>query len=164
MAVSNFTNEEFHNKQIKPELKENQEINMKNKTIIIHRLQFWVLLLIISVASTANSQYDLSWYTIDSGGGRSNGGPYTLTGTIGQPDAAYSAGGGYELLGGFWPGGPLCFVDFEHYARFAELWLMTGTDLPADLYDDGFDKVDYLDLKVFVEQWLCYCPADWPLK
>ncbi|MCK4783851.1 MAG: hypothetical protein KAV87_08890, partial [Desulfobacteraceae bacterium] len=44
-------------------------------------------------------QYELSWYTIDGGGGRSSGGPYSLTGTIGQPDAAYSAGGQYELLG-----------------------------------------------------------------
>jgi len=36
-----------------------------------------------------------------------------------KPDAAYSASGQYELLGGFRPGGPLCFVDFPHYARFA---------------------------------------------
>ena len=116
---------------MKSELKDNQETDMKNKTTIIHRLQIWVLLIIISVASSASSQYELSWYTIDGGGGRSNGVPYTLTGPIGQPDAAYSAGGGYELLGGFWPGGPLCFVDFEHFARFAEQWLLPGTGSPA---------------------------------
>jgi hypothetical protein len=136
---------------------------------IINNKMFWVAIVMwTNVAfvpfAKSSGTYELSWYTIDGGGGRSIGGPYALTGTIGQPDAAYSAGDNYELLGGFWPGGPLCFVDFEHFARFAELWLVTGTDLPADLYDDGFDKVDYLDLKVFVEQWLCYCPADWPLK
>jgi hypothetical protein len=136
---------------------------------IINNKMFWVAIVMWTTAAfvpfaKSSGTYELSWYTIDGGGGRSIGGPYALTGTIGQPDAAYSAGDNYELLGGFWPGGPLCFVDFEHFARFAELWLVTGTDLPADLYDDGFDKVDYLDLKVFVEQWLCYCPADWPLK
>jgi len=72
------------------------------------------------VQSSAN--YDLSWSTIDSGGGKSCGGQYIVTGTIGQHDAAYSEGGQYELLGGFWPGGPLCIVDFEDFARFAEYW------------------------------------------
>jgi len=66
---------------MKPELKDDKEINMKNKTTIIHRLQIWVLFLMISIASSASSQYELSWYTIDGGGGRSSGGPYTLTGT-----------------------------------------------------------------------------------
>ena len=96
--------------------------------------------------------------------GEAAAGPYTLTGTIGQPDAAYSTGGGYELMGGFWPGGPLCFVDFESFARFAEYWLEPGTGSPADLYEDGSNKVNYLDLRVFVEEWLCYCPMGWPLK
>jgi hypothetical protein len=122
------------------------------------------LLLMTPVASTSSGQYDINWYTIDGGGGRSIGGLYTLTGTIGQPDAAYSAGGNYELLGGFWPGGPLCFVNFEHYARFAELWLVTGTNLPADLFEDENNIVNGLDLQVFVDYWLCYCPADWQLK
>jgi len=138
---------------------------MKKKVIVgKYGLVFWMAFLIMSVALTASGQYELSWYTIDGGGGRSTGGLYTLTGTIGQPDAAYSAGGNYELLGGFWPGGPLCFVNFEHFARFAELWLLTGTDLPADLYEDLNNQVNWLDLRVFVEQWLCYCPSGWPLK
>jgi hypothetical protein len=116
------------------------------------------------VASTESGEYDINWYTIDGSGGQSSGGPYVLTGTIGQPDAAWSSGGNYELLGGFWPGGPLCFVDFEHFARFSELWLVTGTDLPADLFEDEFNIVNGLDLQVFVDYWLCYCPNDWPLK
>ena len=126
----------------------------------------FVALLILCLLPTSQvySQYEVNWYTIDGGGGRSSGGPYELVGTIGQPDAAYSSGGKYELLGGFWPGGPLCFVDFGHFARFAEQWGLTGTGLPADLYEDLSDQVNFLDLKVFVEQWLCYCPTDWPLK
>ena len=138
---------------------------MKNKTIAsITRLAVSTMLLIVLAESKANGQYEISWYTIDGGGGLSSGGSYTLIGTIGQPDAAYSKGGNYELLGGFWPGGPLCFIDFEHFARFAEQWLLPGTGSPADLYEDLSNQVNYHDLKVFVEQWLCYCPTGWPLK
>jgi hypothetical protein len=68
------------------------------------------------------------------------------------------------LLSGFCAGGPLCFVDFYHYARFAEWWLETGTGLPADLYEDENNIVDWLDLGVFVDEWLYFCPYDWPLK
>lgn len=128
------------------------------------RSTVWILLLVILAASAVSAQYELSWYTIDGGGGQSSGGNFTLTGTIGQADAAYSAGGKYELLGGFWPGGPLCFIDFEHFARFAQYWMEEGIGLPADLYEDGKNKVNELDLRVFVEQWLCYCPENWPLK
>ena len=144
---------------------------MKKKIITdVDRLVVWIILLVVSAAATAHGDYALEWYTIDGGGGRSSGGPYTLTGTIGQPDAAYSAGGQYELLGGFWPGGPLCFVDFESFARFAEHWLQEDcSELNnwcdgADLYVDENSIVNRLDLKVFVEQWLFYCPPGWPLK
>lgn len=125
----------------------------------------WISLFVLfSIVATGYPDYSITWSTIDGGGGRSSGGTYVLTGTIGQPDAAYSSGGGYELLGGFWTGGPLCFVDFHDYARFAELWLVTGSDLPADLYEDIDNIVNELDLKVFVDYWLCYCPTGWPLK
>ena len=108
------------------------------------------------------ADYDLDWSTIDGGGGVSSGGQYLVRGTIGQPDAAYSEGGNYEVLGGFWPGEPLCTVNFEDFANFAQYWLETGTGLPADLYEDGF--VDLLDLELFVYEWLYYCPYGWPLK
>lgn len=106
--------------------------------------------------------YTIDWSTIDGGGGKSSGGQYVLTGTIAQPDAAYSAGGSHEWLGGFWPGGPLCFVEFDDFARFAEYWLETGNNLPADL--DGNGIVDLDDLKLFVYEWLCLCPYNWPLR
>ena len=124
-----------------------------------------VLLLLVSLAlGQSGGNYDITWSTIDGGGGQSSGGAYTLTGTIGQPDAAWSSGGKYELLGGFWPGGPLCFVDFHHFARFAEYWLETGTGLPADLHEDEYNIVNWLDLEVFVDEWLEYCPYDWTLR
>ena len=143
----------------------NEVLLMKKKTILAIPLSsICILLFTTLVASTASAEYELSWYTIDGGGGRSSGGQYELLGTIGQPDAAWSSGGDYELLGGFLPGGPLCFVNFEHFARFAEHWQEEGTGSLADLFEDGSNKVNGLDLQVFVDYWLCYCPTDWPLK
>ncbi len=123
-----------------------------------------VICLILSVCSYAQTgdDYILTWSTIDGGGGVSSGGQYIIRGTIGQPDAGVMAGGDYELAGGFWSEIPVCTVDFEHYARFAEYWLETGSDLPADLYKDGI--VNLLDLKLFADEWLCTCPYGWPLK
>jgi len=136
-----------------------RSINQKGPLCIY----FIVLLsLYLLTASLGLAQYEISWYTIDGGGGQSSGGPYTLTGTIGQPDAAYAAGGKYELLGGFWVGGPICVVDFGHFANFAEQWLEAGSGLPADLSGDGF--VDWIDLERFVYQWLYHCPPGWPLR
>ncbi len=49
-------------------------------------------------------QYSIDWSTIDGGGGTSTGGVYTVSGTIGQPDAGTMGGGQFTLAGGFWPG------------------------------------------------------------
>ncbi len=72
-----------------------------------------ILLLVVSVAITsialsdneANAQYIIPWYTIDGGGGYSNGGNFELEGTIGQHDAGTTmTGGSFQLSGGFWVG------------------------------------------------------------
>jgi len=56
---------------------------------------------------------------VDGGGGTSPGGVYTVTGTIGQPDAGLAMTGGvYSVTGGFWaqpglvqtPGAPTLYV------------------------------------------------------
>ena len=121
-----------------------------------------IALSVLIASVPVSGDYQIVWSTIDGGGGQSSGGQYVLIGTTGQPDADYSAGGNYELLGGFWPGGPVCFVDFPDFSYFADYWLESGSDLPADL--DGDNDVDLGDLQEFVIQWLCYCPYDWPLK
>jgi hypothetical protein len=51
---------------------------------------------------TPAQPYTLEWSTIDGGGGTSTGGVYSVTGTIGQPDAGLMSGGSYTLVGGFW--------------------------------------------------------------
>ena len=74
--------------------------------------------LLISSASFAQ-QHSIDWFTIDGGGGTSTGGVYSVSGTIGQPDASAQplTGGNYLLVGGFWslvavptPGAPLLTI------------------------------------------------------
>lgn len=130
-------------------------------------LAVWVVL-VSCAAAQSGGPYVLEWSTIDGGGGVSSGGVYVVSGTIGQPDANWADGGGYELLGGFWPGGPLCMVDLDDFARFAEYWLASGC-APENEWCGGADlnqlgDVDGVDLGLFVDEWLNYCPYGWQLK
>jgi len=135
---------------------------MKNLSIF-NPVAIGLLLFFVCLAPRrAMGLYEMPWHTIDGGGGRSSGGQYVLTGTIGQPDAAYSSGDRYELLGGFWPGGPLCIVQFDDFARFAEQWLYSGTGLAGDIDKDG--DVDLEDLRRLADYWLACCPYNWPLR
>ena len=70
------------------------------------------------VAGVWAADYSLDWSTIDGGGGTSTGGVYSVSGTIGQPDAGAMSGGQFNLVGGFWsviaavqtPGAPLLAI------------------------------------------------------
>jgi hypothetical protein len=86
--------------------------------------------------------YSLDWSTIDSGGGTSTGGVYTVSGTIGQQDAGVMSGGNYTLAGGFWsllaavqtPGAPYLSVTRRNSAVVvswplpAEGWVLEWTN------------------------------------
>ena len=63
-----------------------------------------LVLAFASVALAGSVAYDLSWFTVDGGGGESAGGGYALAGTAGQADAGALSGGTFTLAGGFWPG------------------------------------------------------------
>jgi hypothetical protein len=66
------------------------------------------------------AQYSIDWYTVDGGGGTSTGGVFSVSGTIGQPDANATpmVGGNFSLSGGYWsqlavvqtPGSPLLSI------------------------------------------------------
>lgn len=61
-------------------------------------------LLTLSAASARSQSYSIDWSTIDGGGGTSTGGVYSVSGTIGQPDASTTpmTNGQYSVTGGFW--------------------------------------------------------------
>ena len=58
------------------------------------------------VSAASRGPYDLSWWTVDGGGGSISGDDYTLTGTVGQADAGTTLSGGeYTVASGFWGAG-----------------------------------------------------------
>ena len=59
------------------------------------------LLFLTLIAPTARAQFTIDWFTVDGGGVMNvTGGTFTLSGTVGQPDAGTLGGG--SLVGGFW--------------------------------------------------------------
>jgi len=105
---------------------------MKRFTRTASKLVCLTSLATMTTAAFAQS-YDLSWSTIDGGGGTSTGGAFSLTGTIGQPDAQtppVMTSGTLELTGGYWPAAAnVC-------------------TLPGDMNQDG--RVNGADIQLFV--------------
>jgi len=110
-----------------------------------------VLVLAVSllsfVVSPASAQsYSIDWFTVDGGGGTSTGGVYSVSGTIGQPDAGHMSGGSFTVDGGFWgiiaavqsPGSPLLRVLMTSTNTVVVAWPAPST---------GFSLQQNLDLK-----------------
>lgn len=80
---------------------------MKKTTKYISSLLILIALFLVgsvALAQTGNG-YDLTWWTVDGGGGAVAGGGYNITGTAGQPEPGPAlSGGGFTLTSGFWPG------------------------------------------------------------
>jgi hypothetical protein len=123
---------------------------------------------VFTLAATSFADYDISWHTIDGGGGTSTGGGFSLSGTIGQPDAGTMTGGEFTLVGGFWagagdPGEPSCPIvgdlNCDGAVDGADLLILLSAwgdcpdpgNCPADLNNDG--AVDGADLLLLLSNW-----------
>lgn len=112
--------------------------------------------------STVDAQpFDLTWHTIDSGGGMCIGGSFEVDGTIGQHDVGtISTGGGFALIGGFWAATTNQMiilgdvngdgvVNLLDVAPFVDA-VSSGLYIPeADINQDGV--INLLDVGPFVE-------------
>jgi hypothetical protein len=110
---------------------------------------------LVVMAEALGPGYDMSWNTIDGGGGTSigqDGGGINLefTGTIGQMDPGVMSGGVFEFSGGYWSG-----------------TLVQALPCPADIAPSGGDGfVNVNDLLAVINTWgICPaspapCPAD----
>ena len=82
------------------------------------RIIFTTIVLALVTATTFAQSYSIDWHKIAGGGGTSTGGVFSISGTIGQPDAGGAlTGGNYSLTGGYWslfalqtPGTPLLTI------------------------------------------------------
>jgi hypothetical protein len=66
----------------------------------IMKMIFRIALICLPLHCLAQS-FSIDWFSIDGGGGTSSGGPYQVSGAIGQPDPGTLKGGNYSLAGGF---------------------------------------------------------------
>lgn len=112
----------------------------------------------------AGEDPDLSWRTIDGGGGTSAGGDFEVAGTIGQPDPGPAAtGGDWSVTGGYWAGDgaappPPCPGDLDGsgdvgFGDLLEVLSAWGDcpDCAADL--DGSGDVGFSDLLELLSAW-----------
>jgi hypothetical protein len=113
-------------------------------------------LLFIAVSVGAQN-FSIDWHTIDGGGGASTGGVYSISGTIGQPDAGVMSGGSYSLAGGFWgiigivqiPDGPLLTIHRTQTNSVVISWpspstgfsLQQATDLTTSTWNAPTESV-----------------------
>jgi hypothetical protein len=125
---------------------------------------------VLALVGVAQAQpFEVSWWTIDGGGGVSSGGVYSVSGTIGQPDAGSAmTGGTFSVSGGFWVGTgstPPCLADFDGdgFVDFfdfdAYVACFEGTVCPpgktADFDGDGF--VDFFDFDAYLAAFEAGC-------
>jgi len=97
-------------------------------------------LFLVAATSAFSQNYSIDWFTIDGGGGTSSGGSYSLSGTIGQPDAGTMSGGAYTLVGGFWAlaqaiqttGAPLLSVETLPNGTVRVFWPASATGYVLD--------------------------------
>ncbi len=117
-------------------------------------------------AAAAGGDFDLSWYTVDGGGGTSSGGDFVLRGTIGQPDAGDLSGGDFTLRGGFWQtfgvdcGDCPTDVDGSGNTGASDLAVLLGSwgpcasgDACECLDDNGDGLIGAADLAVLLTAW-----------
>jgi hypothetical protein len=100
---------------------------MRNRTTF--RRVLAIGLPILALMLPALAQTNISWHTMDGGGGASTGGIYMLEGTIGQPDAGETLqGGAYDLQGGFW-----AFIELVQTPNGPTLRIAGGSGTSATL-------------------------------
>ena len=92
---------------------------------------FWLFVL----GAQAQINYSLDWFKVSGGGGTSTRGVYSVSGTIGQPDASGAVtGGNYSLTGGFWslfavqtPGAPVLSIQLTSTNTAIVYWPSPST-------------------------------------
>ena len=75
---------------------------MKRMLMVVLLIAFLLLAFQAAHAAASAPTYTLDWWTVDSGGGGSQGGSYSLNGTVGQAEPGVLYAGNYSLAGGFW--------------------------------------------------------------
>ena len=79
---------------------------VRRRRVTFHTLPILGALLFASPLSVrAQEDIHIDWWTVDAGGGTSGDAEFSVSGTIGQPDAGTLTDGIFTVEGGFWSGG-----------------------------------------------------------
>jgi hypothetical protein len=130
------------------------KLEIRNSKPIRHAKQvwpFWLHLGLLVIGFQAWGQYAINWATIDGGGGTSAGGVYSVTGTVGQPDAGSMSGGKFTIQGGFWaiiaavqtPGAPLLSIFHTATNTVAVTWSSTSTGWTLQQNTDSISSANW---------------------
>ncbi|MDZ4756056.1 MAG: hypothetical protein SGJ11_16355 [Phycisphaerae bacterium] len=120
-----------------------------------------VTVLAIVILSVAGPDLQLTWHSMDGGGGTLEAAAWSIDGSVGQCDAGESVGGVWSLSGGFWPGVPVatCVGDVDGNALVdaADLALVLGAWGPAPRLSiediDANGVVNAADLALVLGVW-----------
>jgi len=123
---------------------------------------------VLFAGHAAAQPFEIPSFTVDGGGGTLQGDIFTLSGTIGQPDAGVLQGSRFSISGGFWSGlsdqmgcnladiaEPFGILDLNDVTGFVAAFL-AGEPL-ADLAEP-FGIIDLSDISAFVGEFLVGCP------
>ena len=111
-----------------------------------------LLALLAGLLSASAQPYTIDWWTVDGGGGTSTGGVYSVSGTIGQPDAGPTmSGGNYTIDGGFWgliaavqtPGAPLLSIARTTTNTVAVYWPSPSTGFVLQQNTNSISSVNW---------------------
>jgi hypothetical protein len=135
-----------------------------------NRLRFAYFVLVVCMTVTAlagvgeSPAFEISWHTLDAGGGVSAGASLQMHSTIGQHDASPGplTGGPFTVVGGFWPAAGDAtpsgqadpnsdgLVNIDDLLLVINNWNNTGPNI-GDL--NGSGTVDIDDLLIVINGW-----------
>ncbi len=134
------------------------------------KTHYAAILAVLGCAANALAQYDLSWHTIDGGGGFSSGGAFEFAGTIGRPDPGVLSGGIFTVSGGFWAGSAIANpcalpgdLDSDRDVDIVDLATLLGNfgaqngATPAMGDSDADGDVDLTDLSALLSHFGAIC-------
>jgi len=119
-----------------------------------------LFLTLATLTPSVLAQYSIDWFTIDGGGGTSTGGVYSVSGTIGQPDAGPTmSGGNYSVDGGFWsliaavqtPGAPTLTIRSTTTNTVAVSWPSPSTGFTLQQDTNSVASVNWSNVTATIQ-------------
>lgn len=148
-----------HRKGLRPEIgrsRSGDSARRRGRATVTNCARFLVATMFAGAAAGVfGGSLSISWFTIDGGGGTStsNDGRFSVSGTIGQPDAGVAMTGvNVSLAGGFWslyavpvPGAPRLNIQFTPTNTVIVFWPSPSTGWTLQENTNGLSSGNWTD-------------------